>query len=335
MRRRKFMSAALGLGTLATAGAYGLPPAQQRLHSRAGNAFGTTVSIQLYHADAQQAELAIDDAFAALRTIDALMSVYRESSQVHRLNAQGRLALPDPHLLTVLAEARRVSQMTHGAFDITVQALWQAFAEAGDTSPLAGAPSPDTLQQARRLVGWQHVAFNAGEVRLLRPGMALTLNGIAQGYAADLTLAAVRARGVEHALIDAGEFAVHGRKSANRPWIIGIQDPRHRHAQADAIALDGRSVATSGDYATSFSGDFSAHHIFDPQTGRSPTELASVTVLAPTAMLADALSTAFMVMGRQRAMALAAGLEGVDVLVIDKRGHREKSAGFPGSLVFA
>ena len=92
---------------------------------------------------------------------------------------------------------------------------------------------------------------------------------------------------------------------------------------------DGRCVATSGDYSAYFTPDFLHHHIFDPATGESPRELASVTVLAPAAILADGLSTAFMVMGVRKAHALAATLPGVDLLTVDKSGFVSKSPGFP------
>jgi thiamine biosynthesis lipoprotein len=93
------------------------------------------------------------------------------------------------------------------------------------------------------------------------------------------------------------------------------------------LEMDGRCVATSGDYATAFTADFSRHHIFDPATGASPSELAAVTVAAPSGMLADGLSTAFMVMGAQRALTLAAGMDGVDLVAIDKQGRRWRSGG--------
>ena len=108
-----------------------------------------------------------------------------------------------------------------------------------------------------------------------------------------------------------------------------LPHPRRDDALAATLALDGRCVATSGDYASPFTPDLLHHHIFDPATGDSPTGLASVTVLAPTGLEADGLSTAFMVMGARRAHALAAHLPGVDLLTIAKDGRQWMSAGFP------
>lgn len=322
MRRRTFIAAALGSMAGGAAGA-------EALHHGAALAFGTTVGIAVRHPDAALARRAIDAALADVRRIDGLMSIHQAGSQVFRLNRDRVLAEPDPHLLAVLDHARALSRLTHGAFDITVQPLWNAFDAAAATTP-AGLPTEAARLHARGLVGWTGVQAGRARVALARPGMAITLNGLAQGYAADLALAALRRHGVRHALVDTGEFGKLGQADG-RPWTIGIRDPRHEDALAASLALDGRCVATSGDYACAFTPDCRHHHIFDPASGASPLELASVTVLAPTGLEADGLSTAFMVMGARRSHALAAHLPGVDLLVIGKDGRRWKSAGFPAA----
>lgn len=322
MRRRTFIAAAFGaMATRSAAGA-------DALHHGAALAFGTTVGIAVRHPDAVLARRAIDAALADVRRIDSLMSIHRQASQVCRLNRDGVLHAPDAHLLAVLEHARALSRLTHGAFDITVQPLWNAFAAAAATP--AGLPTEAARRHARGLVGWAGVQVGRARVALARPGMAITLNGLAQGYAADLALAALRRHGVRHALVDTGEFGDLGQADG-RPWTVGIRDPRHEDALAASLALDGRCVATSGDYACAFTPDCRHHHIFDPASGASPPELASVTVLAPTGVEADGLSTAFMVMGARRAHALAAHLPGVDLLVIGKDGRRWQSAGFPAA----
>ena len=318
MHRRTFIAAPLGAlagHAAASAGA---------LHVGAGLAFGTTVGVTVRHHDEALAKLAIEDALREVRRVDALMSIYDPASQVFRLNRDGVVTDPDPHLLAVLAHARALSRLTRGAFDITVQPLWRVFRDAG------GVPSAHERARARAAVGWEQVVASPQCVALRRPGMAITLNGLAQGYAADLALAAVRKRGIEHALLDTGEFASLG-SSAHGPWRLGVRDPRAAEAVAATLRLDGRCIATSGDYEMAFTADFLHHHIFDPAVGDSPTELASVTVVAPTGLEADGLSTAFMVLGARRAHALAATLPGVDLLTINKRGVAWRSPGFPAA----
>jgi thiamine biosynthesis lipoprotein len=324
MRRRTLIAAGVvELGSLI--GLPGMAQAGMRLHRGAALAFGTTVSVALRHADAGVAGQAIADALAVVGQVHRLMSIYDPDSEVARLNRDGALRRPDPHLLEVLRHARALSRLSNGAFDITVQPLWLAGRKAAGRG---GIPTREEREHARALAGWQDVEANSERVVLRRPGMQVTLNGLAQGYAADLALRAVRRHGIQDALLDTGEFATAGN-AGGRPWMLGVLDPRAASGLAAAFAADGRCVATSGDYEAAFTADYLHHHIVDPATGQSPRELASVTVLAPSALEADGLSTTFMVMGARRAHALAARLPGVDLLSIDKHGHAWRSQGFP------
>ena len=335
MKRRSFLVA--GLGAALLPGSTLLAPVTQtgsiirrdltgtakRLYTASDLAFGTTITMHVLHHDQRDAELAMQDAFAQAKNIDALMSIHSQTSQVSLLNAHGIVRDPDPHLLTVLAESARLSELTHGAFDITVQPLWNQFAAAAAQNTL---PTEAARKQVQELVDWRAVQLEPRQVRLARPSMAITLNGIAQGYAVDLALNAVRARGIEHALLDTGEFISIGSK-AGHPWLVGVQDPRHADQLSTLLGMDGRSVATSGDYETFFTADFAHHHIFDPGTGDSPLELASVTVAAPSGLLADGLSTAFFVMGHEKSLQLIQSMPQVDALFIDKNGRACSSAG--------
>ena len=334
MRRRSFLIAGLGavlpgstlLPSLAQNGAITrgrFAGTEKRLFTASALAFGTTITMHVLHHDQRSAELAIQDAFAQAKNIDALMSIHTRTSQVGQLNAHGIVHHPDPHLLTVLAESSALSRMTDGAFDITVQPLWRQFTEAAERNAL---PTDEARKQAQALVDWRAVQFDSQQVRLTRTSMAITLNGIAQGYAVDLALNAIRARGIEHALLDTGEFISIGSK-AGHPWLVGVQDPRHADQLSTLLGMDGRSIATSGDYETFFTADFTHNHIFDPGTGDSPLELASVTVAAPTGLLADGLSTAFFVMGHEKSLQLIQSLQQVDALFIDKSGRAYSSAG--------
>ncbi|NEX63891.1 FAD:protein FMN transferase [Noviherbaspirillum sp. 17J57-3] len=316
MRRRQFLAAGMGI-VAAACGWERMLPEGQRVYRGASLAFGTTVSMQVVHHDEGAAMEAISAAFAAAAEVDRLMSLYRPDSQVRILNDEGRLGHPHPHLLRVLETAQYLSMRTQGAFDVTVQPLWEPSVDGRDRS------------QALQKVGWRDLAFSAHEVRLKRPGMAVTLNGIAQGYATDVALATLRRRGIEHALVDIGELRSAGRRDQAHPWQIGLADPRREAAMIAAAAMDGRGVATSGDYATRFADGYADHHIWNPLTGRSPEELSSVTVFAPDAMMADGLSTALMVLGREEGMRLVSDMKGVDVFMVDKAGRIFRTANVP------
>ena len=325
MRRRTLLSASLGLGALV--GAVGVPIGSgMTLYCGAALAFGTTVTIKVMHLDSRVALDAIDDALAVVQKIDALMSLHQERSQVFALNKYGFLHSPDRHLLFVLSVAQQLSVLTTGAFDITVQPLWRAFSLAQTRGLL---PAPDEIAAAKSLVNWRQVDVQPHQVRLGSVGMGITLNGVAQGYAVDLALEALSAQGIEHALVDTGEHGAIGNKAPATPWMLGVAHPRQPDALSSRLTMDTRKVATSGDYATIFSSDYVHHHIFDPASGNSPPSLASVTVVAPTGIWADGLSTALMVMGGEKAFELVAQLPEVDIMVIDKNGRMKKTPNFP------
>ena len=326
MNRRRFFGLAAGLGTgVWLAGRAAALPPELRRCERTCPALGTHVSLTAYHEDAAVAELAIEEAFRALDRIENVLSLHRPESDLCRLNRDGHLDRPHPDLVRVLGEALDWAGRTEGAFDPTVQPLWNLYARREPGTP---RPTAAEVEAARRRVDWRRCEVRLDRIRL-GPGQSVTLNGIAQGFAADRVRNVLRAHGIRHALADTGEFAVLGRKPDGTAWRAGIQHPRLREAYVALADLDDRFLATSGDYEAAFSDDFSSHHIFDPATGRSPSRLASVTVLAPTGLEADALSTAMFVLGPGPALELAARRKGVDALLVLKSGEVVKTPNFP------
>jgi thiamine biosynthesis lipoprotein len=302
-----------------------LPDEGPEIHQSA-RAFGTVVSISVRHADQQAGRRAIVSALAELELIEETMSLYRPHSQLCRLNASGFLHHPHPYLLDVLHAAADLARRTDGAFDVTVQPLWAVYARAKDQGRL---PPAREIALARSRVDWRNVEVTPQHVRLVCPQMAVTLNGIAQGFATDKALAALRRHGIQHALVDLGEIGALGNKTGDQPWKVGIQHPRDPQAYIALARLGDRALSTSGDYATTFSSDGRANHIFDPRTGYSPDELASVSVAAPTALMADGLSTAVMVLGAQCGLELVRRTPGADALLVLKDGRTLATAGFP------
>lgn len=328
MTRRKSMCLLMGCGgALAAAGAgWALYERSKGLAvTRTSWALGTNVSLTIAGLSRSRAERALDAAFAELELVESVISLYRPKSEVCRLNRQGVLDRPHPYLLAVLQEAERTSRLSQGAFDITVQPLWEVFSAAKRDTRL---PDEAAVAAARERVNWRHVSVSAEQVRLAGDTQ-ITLNGIAQGFAADRVREVLEDHGVQHALLNTGELATIGLKPSDEPWTVGIQHPRQSDAFVAVAGLRGRAMATSGDYETTFSADFRQHHIFDPRSGHSPTELASVTIVAPTAMQADALSTAAMVLGTRQTLALVSELSDVDVLLVTKLGRTLSTPGFP------
>lgn len=328
MKRRTVLRLGLGLGATAMAGLVasrtaGNSPRELQWASRTLTAMGTSMTIQVAHADLGLAVRALDASVAEIRHIEDQMSLFRPDSAICQLNRTGRLDDPHPDMVEVLRIAQQVAQRSQGAFDVTVQPLWQAFEEA---RTLGRLPTAEVLLAARQRVGWRGLQVTASAVRLERPGMGITLNGIAQGYAADKIKTRLQSLGIEHALIDAGEWAALGQPAHAGDWTLGVANPRDARHLLTGIEMQGRCVATSADDQCTFSADFVNHHILDPHTGRSPTELSGVTVLAPTCVMADALTKVFFMAGFEQALPLARKW-GVDVLVVDKRGRWQASPG--------
>ena len=196
------------------------------------------------------------------------------------LNRTGELAQPDARVLEVLRYSQELADRTQGAFDVTVQPLWTAFTQA---KAQGGLPEPKRIAAAQRW--WTGAAWSVGATRCGCGGPAWRSRSTAWRRAMPPTARwrAVRRHGVEHALIDAGEFDTLGRKRMAKPGCLASA-PARADALAARLAMDGRALATSGDYETFFTPDFLHHHIFDPATGDSPTELASTSVLAPNAL---------------------------------------------------
>lgn len=322
--RRRFLFLMGGAGGLAAFGTLRSPGLEKA--ERTSRALGADVTLTALHEDPRTAELALDDAFAELDRIEEAMSLYRPHSQICRLNREGVLENPDPYLVEVLRAAADMSARSNGAFDATVQPLWRLYADATKAGRL---PDDLAVRDAAGRVDWRKVEVAPDRIRLRGAGMAVTLNGIAQGFASDRVGAALQARGVRHALVNTGEFGSLGRKADGTPWTVGIQHPRRPDAWLALAALEDRFLSTSGDYATPFSADFRHHHIFDPRTGLSPTELSSVTVLARTGMEADALTKVIFVRGPEQGLDQVRATPGADALYVLKDGRTVSTDGFP------
>lgn len=327
MERRAFLSAAIGAlaalpAATARAGTTTAVDTPRRLHCGAREVFGATLSVTVMHGDPLRARDAISAALQAAQDMERLTALHDSGSAVSRLNRDGGLAHPDAQLVAMLSQACALSELTGGAFDVTVQPLLQVFEDAQRWSTL---PEQHRLDEALAAVSWRRLAFGREAVRFLRLGMALTLDGLAPGYAADMALAALRRHGVQDALIDMGAIAGGSGTPADDAgegltWTAGLRDSGG--TPFAMASLRNRCMATA------LAGSPGNGGAVNPVTGEAAEDLARVTVLAPLGLLADGLSTAFMVMGAKKAHALAARLPGIDVLTVDRQGAMRRSAGF-------
>lgn len=290
LNRRRFLSisaAALGVAPMARAG-------EAPVYLWSGIALGARATVRLSHPDAAAITARVA---AEIERLEDVFSLYRTDSSLMRLNVAGRLDLPSPELLECLTLAGAVHQATGGLFDPTVQPLWAIWAKRA----AAGArPSAAELATLRARGGWPDLRLSASAISLPSGG-ALTLNGIAQGYIADRVAALLAAEGLTDILIDTGEHHALGGHPDGGDWPV-------RLAEGGEVGLRSRALATSAPLGTVFDAAVTKGHILHPATGEpAETRWRSVSISAPSAALADALSTAACLAGSRAEIDAFAG----------------------------
>jgi thiamine biosynthesis lipoprotein len=262
---------------------------------------GTLVGVAVRGDDAKVLEGVVRSVFAEMERLEAVLSEWRPDSAVSQVNqsAGKRPVQVPPELIDVMEVAGQVSRASHGAFDCT----WAALSEAWRLDePNFRPPPADTVASARKLVSYRDVVVDveAQTVFLRRPGMRLGLGGIAKAFIAERAADLAAASGVHHILIDAGGDLVARGRQGERPWTVGIRDPRSASHLLATLELDDEVIATSGDYEHFVAIEGRRyHHLLDPRTGTPARASRSATVIARNGALAEALSTALFVLGPQ------------------------------------
>ncbi len=253
---------------------------------------------------------AIAMALAEVDRLEAVFSLYRPDSELSRLNAEGHIDGPSQDLRLLTGRALRYWMKTGGVFNPAVQPVWAFLARHFAVSP-ATEPDARRLAEVAGLANPARVSLGADQITLA-PGMALTLNGIAQGYITDRVADLLREAGFADVLVDLGEF----RALPGRRWTIGIE------GEPENIDITDCALATSAAAGTRFTADGRWHHLIDPESGRSANGLRSVTVCAANACEADALATAFFIAGPTGFARLAGRFPGIAVKAIGADGSR-------------
>ncbi len=284
MKRRRFIQ-------IMAACAFGPAPAHATLPDWQGTGFGADLSLHLTGAGDRRAVLAALPLLIA--AIEAEFSLYRADSALSRLNRSGLLDQPSGMFRAVVELSTLVHGLTDGIFDPSVQAIWQAYAKGHGR---------DTAR-----IGWSQVGW--GDTITLPHGMALTFNGVAQGFAADAVCHLLSAHGFHSALVNMGELAAMGG-----PYRVGIADPDF--GILAERQLSGGAIATSSLAATMVNGH---PHLIHP--ANLPPQFSTVSVEADTAALADAISTAAVLMPQDRLAQLLAKMPQVRRMVLVKDGN--------------
>ncbi|PRP94910.1 FAD:protein FMN transferase [Enhygromyxa salina] len=300
---------------------------------------GTRVSINLWvgpGGDALAASEAMTDAIHEMARIEDIASEWRATSDLTRVNeAGGAPVTVAPELIEILARAAAVSAQTEGLFDVSFYSVGQLWR----FEPGAEPPSKDRIAERLPSVDWRSIELdpNAGTVRLGKPGMKVGLGAIAKGYAVDRASAVLLARGFANHIVEAGgDTQVSGQKG-DKPWRVGVQDPRQVAGRIGHISAKDEAVVTSGNYARFFEWEGVHYtHILDPRTGwpiptdRSP---KSVTLVASNATDADAYCTAVSVMEPAQGLAFVEAHAGLEAVIIGPDDALYVSAGLKDRFV--
>lgn len=314
MKRSSFFTLAsllilIGLAALTLRPSEPSPPVSQFTGLTMGTTFTVTLAGDI---DAATLDAIKQEAFAVLEDINQKMSTYLPSSEVSRFNDEQTTEWMPVSTATaeVVDLALRIGAETAGAFDITVGPLVDLWG-FGPVSRPDLVPAPSDIDRLLAITGYEKVECRLAPpmLRKVDPRLRIDLSAIAKGYAADRVAARLLSRGLRDFIVEVGgEVVVRGAKGPQTPWRIGIESPlSDRREIGDVLSLRDMAMATSGDYRNYFEDNGRRYsHTIDPRTGYPIDHaLAAVTILDPSCARADALATAFMVLGPDQAFSLA------------------------------
>ncbi len=305
--RRRFITITAGLAL----GSAVLPNSANAVSWR-GIALGAQAKLVIIGLPSSQAHRLIGLARTEIDRLENIFSIYRADSAIAALNKNGLLQAPPFELLELLTTVDAVHKATGGKFDPTIQPLWRAYAEN------RRVVTPAVLSKTMQAVGWRHVRFDNQVIKFAKPDMAMTLNGIAQGFVTDRIASLLKTEGLENAVINVGEIAALGYKSGTDPWQVGIADHGDVSIAQEYVPLTNQAVSTSAPHGTTFEDNTS--HIINPITGRPTTsQWQRITVIHKSAAIADGLSTALVMMNEAR-MQKAARLIGESKIIAKHNG---------------
>jgi len=291
--RRRFITISAGLLAAGVVSPPALLAAPHVARWR-GVAMGADAELKLAHPDQNKTRRAIKSVESEIRRLEKVFSLFDPTSALSQLNKAGFIDLPPLDLIRCLDDAVQISDVTGGAFDYTVQPLWDLYSRHFAKHPDDKiGPDKMDIKSALERIDYKSVEFSSRRIQFMKPGMKITLNGIAQGYLTDRVTELLKSRGFDNILVDLGEIRGLGKPGNGHDWQVGIKAADGSTGLIKKVPLKNKAIATSGGYGTRFNKTGTFNHLFDPQTGQSPEMWSSISVIADDATRADALSTAF------------------------------------------
>jgi len=266
-----------------------------------GKSLGAFSSISIYTRDEKYAKSLIPQALEEVNRLENMFSLFRNNSDIVKLNQNGFLKNPKKEFIELLKFSQKISELSDGYFDITVQNLWITYSKYSNNETLL----KEQLEKQKKLISWKNIKITEDKIILKNKGMKITLNALAQGYITDKITEFFRKEGLTNVLINFGEFRSLGNPSSTRNWRLAINDTKN------IINLKNQAVSTSASYGTKFNKKY--HHLFNPKKNASSEIEESISVTAPTATLADALSTTLAVMPKKKREAFLKNFSNIKV----------------------
>ncbi len=284
-----------------------------------GIALGSPAEITIYHPNQKEAEDILSESHKKLVQLENLFSLYKENSQLSMLNKNGYLENPHPDMLKLLNLSKKYSEITNGAFDVTVQPLWNLYNEAFIKTNKP--PLESEIEKTLSLVDWRSISVSKNSIIYEKKGMSSTLNGIAQGYITDKISEHLINSGINNTLVQLGEYRGIGDHPDGRPWRLLLSNPEHTDSIGE-IEFTNAAVATSAGLGTPFDLSGKYHHIFDPKNGDNANNYLQVSVTSKTAAEADALATAFLILNLKASEKISRSLN-VGFEILDNNRDRK------------
>jgi len=301
-------------------------------HSDTQGIMGTEVTVTLWHEEPTAAKHAIEQVMAEMRRVDQSLSPYIESSELSVVNrrAYEKTQQLSDELANLIDKSLYFSRISEGAFDITFASLARHYDYRSGKKPDNAA-----FNESLPAINYKWLEFDKSkkQLRFLHEKVAIDLGGVAKGYAVDRAVAILRGLAIEHASVSAGGDSRLLGDKRGRPWVVGIKHPRQPDGENEAairLPLSDLAMSTSGDYERYFIDSESGeriHHIIKPSTGKSASEVMSVTILGDEGINTDPLSTTVFVLGVEKGLALVNALPGFDAIIIDAKGKVHYSNG--------
>lgn len=314
MTRRRFLRI-VGTSIAYTAISPTLGFSDSPIYKWDGEVLGGLASMTFVADDHRQAEKLTALCLKEVSRLENIFSLYLPGSSIRELNKNGFLNTPPAELVELLRESNKLSELSSGAFDISLQPLWKYLYYLDNTKP-----DPKIISKLSALINYKNINISDQKISFAEKGMQITLNGIAQGYITDKVTNLLRNNGMKNVLVELGETYALGRNDQNELWKIGIKHPKENKLLT-TIELENQALATSGGYGTPFENNKTQlHHLINPKTATSSDMYQSVSVIAPNATTADGLSTTLSLLPKEKHLEIIKNYPGSYALIFPENG---------------